>query len=105
MSRRINQRAPVIAALTETGRRPTGKVAGSTGDARLGALTLAEDRFVLSSLADEENGFLHVADLNPCEEQRQRSAKFPLFDPTFPLFEHDRPDHGLTARTADRAVL
>ena len=32
-------------------------------------------------------------------------AKFPLFDPVFPLFEHDRPDHGLTARTADRAVL
>ena len=32
-------------------------------------------------------------------------AKFPLFDPIFPLFEHDRPDHGLTARTADRAVL
>ena len=32
-------------------------------------------------------------------------AKFPLFDPVFPLFEHDRPDHDLTARTADRAVL
>ena len=32
-------------------------------------------------------------------------AKLPLFDPVFPLFEHDRPDHGLTARTADRAVL
>ncbi len=32
-------------------------------------------------------------------------AKFPLFDPVFPLFEHDKPDHGLTARTADRAVL
>ena len=32
-------------------------------------------------------------------------AKLPLFDPIFPLFEHDRPDHGLTARTADRAVL
>ena len=30
--------------------------------------------------------------------------QFPLFDPVFPLFEHDRPDHGLTARTADRAV-
>ena len=32
-------------------------------------------------------------------------AKFPLFDPVFPLFRHNRPDHGLTARTADRAVL
>ena len=26
------------------------------------------------------------------------------FDPICPPFEHDRPDHGLTARTADRAV-
>ena len=33
------------------------------------------------------------------------SAKFPLFDPVSPLFEPDRPRHGLTARTADRAVL
>ena len=32
-------------------------------------------------------------------------AKLPLFNPIFPLFEHDRPHHGLTARTADRAVL
>ena len=32
-------------------------------------------------------------------------AKLPLFDPFFPLFKHDRPDHGLTARNADRAVL
>ena len=32
-------------------------------------------------------------------------AKLPLFDPIFPLSKHDRPDHGLTARTADRAVL
>ena len=32
-------------------------------------------------------------------------AKLPPFEPAFPLFEHDRPDHGLTARTADRAVL
>ena len=32
-------------------------------------------------------------------------AKLPLFDPFFALFEHDRPDHGLKARTADRAVL
>ena len=32
-------------------------------------------------------------------------AKCPLFDPVFPLVEHDRPDHGLTARRADRAVL
>ena len=37
--------------------------------------------------------------------QRQRSAKCPPFDPICPLFEHDRPDHDLTARTADRAVL
>ena len=36
---------------------------------------------------------------------RQPSAKLPLFDPVVPLFEHDRPDHDLTARTADRAVL
>ena len=41
----------------------------------------------------------------PGEGQRQRSAKCPLFDPTCPPFEHDRPDHGLTARRADRAVL
>ena len=41
----------------------------------------------------------------PCEGQRQRSGKLPLFDPVFPLFEHGRPDHGLTARRADRAVL
>ena len=34
-----------------------------------------------------------------------RPAKLPLFDPIFPLFEHDRPDHNLTARKADRAVL
>ena len=32
-------------------------------------------------------------------------AKLPPFGTVFPLFEHDRPDHGLTARTADRAVL
>ena len=31
-------------------------------------------------------------------------AKLPLFAPIFPLFEPDRPGHGLTARTADRAV-
>ena len=31
--------------------------------------------------------------------------ELPLFDPILPLFEHDRPDHALTARTADRAVL
>ena len=31
-------------------------------------------------------------------------AKLPLFDPIWPLFEPDRPDHGLTARTADRAA-
>ena len=42
---------------------------------------------------------------DPREEQRQRSAKLPPFDPIFPLFEHDMPCHGLTARTADRAVL
>ena len=41
----------------------------------------------------------------PCEGQRQRSAKCPPFNPVFPLFEHGRPDHYLTARTADRAVL
>lgn len=38
-------------------------------------------------------------------DARQRSAKCPSFDPTCPLFEHDRPDHDLTAITADRAVL
>ena len=32
-------------------------------------------------------------------------ARFRLFAPVFPLFEHGRPDHGLTARRADRAVL
>ena len=32
-------------------------------------------------------------------------AKLPLFDPVFPPLEHGRPDHGVTARTADRAVL
>ncbi|MYH48798.1 MAG: DDE-type integrase/transposase/recombinase, partial [Gammaproteobacteria bacterium] len=31
-------------------------------------------------------------------------AKCWLFDPVFWLFEHNRFDHGLTARTADRAV-
>ena len=31
-------------------------------------------------------------------------AKLPLFDPIFLLCEHDRPDHGIMARTADRAV-
>ena len=32
-------------------------------------------------------------------------VKCPPFDPVFPLFEPDRPDHDLTARSADRAVL
>ena len=41
---------------------------------------------------------------HPCEEQRQLSAKCPPFEPILPLFKHDRLGHGLTARTADRAV-
>jgi len=38
-------------------------------------------------------------------ESANGPSKLPLFEPLFPLFEPDRPDHGLTARNADRAVL
>jgi len=56
------------------------------------------------SLAGGGHGFLQDIETYPCVGHRQRSVRFPLFDPVVRLFWHDRPDHRLTARTADRAV-
>ena len=56
-------------------------------------------------LAGGGQGSLTPSHPHPCEGQRQLSAKCPPFGPVFPPIEHDRPKHGLTARTADRAVL
>ena len=70
------------------------------------AAARAEDRLLPDSLSPVEGTAPpHTVAPVPCEGQRQRSAKCPLLDRICPLFEHDRPDHALTARTADRAVL
>ena len=64
--------------------------------------TNAEDRLVLDSLSPVEGT------APPCRRTGtplKGSINGPPFDPICPLFEHDRPDHDLTARTADRAVL
>ena len=84
-----------IATLKRTGRRPPG------GFDDLGSL--AEDRLLASPM--EGTGSFMSPNRAHAMGSVNGPAKLPLSDPVFPLFEHDRPDHGLTARTADRAVL
>ena len=58
---------------------------------------IAEERLVPDSLAPVEG---------TAPSCRRTGTPIPVKGSVkCPLFEHDRPDHGLTARTADRAVL
>ena len=98
MCRPINQYAEVITALTE--RAADLRTASTVSEA------IAEERLVPDSLAPVEGTAPSYRRTGtPVKGSVNGPAKCPPFDPVFPPIEPDRPDHGLTARTADRAVL
>ena len=85
-------------ALNRTGCRPPAASTIAEAD--------AEDRLVPDSLSPVEGT---APSCHRTGTPVKGSATVPPnvrhFAPIFPPFEHDRPGHGLTARTADRAVL
>ena len=96
MCRPINQDGTIITALTER-----------AADRRASTISETSPKTVSYRVASlvEGTGSFMPSNPYPCEDSVNGPAKLPLSDPIFPLFEHDRPCHGVTARTADRAVL
>ena len=89
MCRPINQDGTIITALTER-----------AADRRASTISETSPKTVSYRVASlvEGTGSFMPSNPYPCEDSVNGPAKLPLF-------EHDRPCHGVTARTADRAVL